>query len=369
MRRRLSLASVAVVAALVLVLGLASGAPARIHGDVSGNDPAGDVNAKGLTKAEASAMDIVAVRVVGADNLGVLVTVTFAGNFEQRMGKGHLVHAAAALVLTPKPGKGSSAGLVTQGPGKVGKVYRETASTTVGSFRNGNKLTFFISGPGFGNVQSVYVETVASATGLGKARATSAASDAPPEIPPGYWKIFLKLHKVDYTPLDVDTSALSCDQLDSLLGAINDAISDPAADTGGLVALQVKVKTARANCAPPVAPPPAPPAVLGTLAWHFFSSNEVAGSGVFTGPATSFNSVRIVLPSGFVITDHLCPSQLPNVAISGNTIACGGGTLAVGQPFTLNLQTSPFPTPGMSGQLFGIGTEGAVSGPFTITGP
>jgi len=348
----------------VLVLGLASSAPARIDGDVSGKDPAGDVSAKGLTKAEARAIDIVAVRVVGADNLGVFVTATFAGNFEQAMGKGHLAHAAAALVLVPKPGKGSSAGLVTQGPGQVGKVYRETASTAVGSFRNGNKLTFFISGPGFGNVQSVYVETVASATGLGKARATSAHSDAPPELPPGFWKIFLKLHKVDYAPLDVDTSVLSCEELDDLLGAINDAISEPDSDTGGLVALQVRAKTARANCSPPA------PTFGATFGWSFVGT-EILGSGQFTGPPTIFSSVRVALPSPFVIVNDICPGQLPGATIVGGTITCSGGSLSTGTPFTLQLQTSPNPTPTPTdfGQLFGIGADGTVHGPFSIAGP
>ena len=75
-----------------------------------------------------------------------------------------------------------------------------------------------------------------------------------------------------------------------------------------------------------------------------------------------------MLPAGFAITNHLCPSQLPTAGISGGTLTCGGGTFTTGQPFTLNLQTSPFPTPGMGGLLFGESPVGEV-GPFTITGP
>ena len=348
----------------MLVLGLASSAPA--HGVVTVKSPP-------LTKAEKAAMTIASVDVEAADNLGVFVTAKFKGNFQTAMGKGHLAHAAAALILVPKPGKALSAGLVTVGAGKIGKLYRETKSTNVGSFRNGNKLTFFILGPGFANVQSVVVETVRSVAGLGPPLSTSAITDVPPFSGPRQWDKFVTLNPIDKHVQTADVSGLSCPQLQALLASIDDDFGDPyfAANVSGEVtvalhAFRQTVTGLLAKCPPPVTPPPA---VVGTFAWHFFSSNEIAGAGQFTGPATTFNGVRIVLPSGFVITNHICPSQLPNSAISGNTIACGGGTLTVGQPFALNLQTSPFPTPGMGGQLFGIGTEGAVSGPFTIQGP
>ncbi|MGZ4440204.1 MAG: hypothetical protein ACXVZN_07550 [Gaiellaceae bacterium] len=362
MRRRLSLASVALSAALLLVLGLASGAPART---------AGRVKLPPLTKAEKAAMTIASIDVKGADNLGVFVTATFKGNFAKTIGTGHLTHAAAALVLVPKPGKALSAGLVTTGAGPVGKLYREAKSTDVGAARNGNKLVFFILGPGYANVQSVEVETIRSATGLPVS--TSAVSFGAPNFGPRLWDKFISLHPIDHHVQTADPSGLSCAELKDMLASIDQDLDDP----GFHMNVEPDVKAALGRfrntvqglfdkCPPPVTPPPA---VVGTLAWHFFSSNEVAGSGQFTGPATTFNGIRIVLPTGFVITNHICPSQLPNSAISGNTIACGGGTLTVGQPFALNLQTSPFPTPGMGGQLFGIGTEGAVSGPFPISGP
>ena len=361
-RRRLSPASVALAAAFVLVLGLASSAPAR---------NAGEAKSPPLTKVEKDAMTITSVDVKAADNLGVFVTATFKGNFARTIGTGHLIHAAAALILVPKPGKALSAGLVTVGAGPVGKLYRETKSTDVGAARNGNKLFFFILGPGFANVQSVNVETVQSVTGL--PRSTSAVSFGAPDFGPRLWDKFISLHPIDHHVQTADPSGLSCPELQDMLGSIDQDLDDPGfhMNTAGDVRTALNkfrntVKGLLDKCPPPTPPPPA---VLGTFAWHFFGSNEVAGSGLFTGPATNFNSVRIVLPSGFVITNHICPSQLPNVAISGNTIACGGGTLAAGQPFAFNLQTSPFPTPGMGGQLFGIGTEGAVSGPFPITGP
>ena len=352
----------ALSAALLLVLGLASGAPART---------AGQVKLPPLTRSEKAAMTIASLDVKGADNLGVFVTATFEGNFAKTIGTGHLTHAAAALVLVPKPGKALSAGLVTTGAGPVGKLYRETKSTDVGAARNGNKLVFFILGPGYANVQSVEVETIRSATGLPVS--TSAVSFGAPNFGPRLWDKFISLHPIDHHVQTADPSGLSCPELKDMLASIDQDLDDP----GFHINTEPDVKAALGKFrstvqglydkCPPPAPPP--PAVLGTLALHFFSSNEVTGTGQFTGPATTFNSIRVVLPTPFVITNYICPGQLPNAAVSGGTIACGGGTLTTGQTFTLNLQTSPVPTPNMGGQLFGIGTEGAVSGPFTITGP
>jgi len=353
---------VALSAALLLVLGLASGAPART---------AGQVKLPPLTRSEKAAMTIASLDVKGADNLGVFVTATFEGNFAKTIGTGHLTHAAAALVLVPKPGKALSAGLVTTGAGPVGKLYRETKSTDVGAARNGNKLVFIILGPGYANVQSVEVETIRSATGLPVS--TSAVSFGAPNFGPRLWDKFISLHPIDHHVQTADPSGLSCPELKDMLASIDQDLDDP----GFHINTEPDVKAALGKFrstvqglydkCPPPAPPP--PAVLGTLALHFFSSNEVTGTGQFTGPATTFNSIRVVLPTPFVITNYICPGQLPNAAVSGGTIACGGGTLTTGQTFTLNLQTSPVPTPNMGGQLFGIGTEGAVSGPFTITGP
>jgi len=316
-------------------------------------------------------MTIASIDVKGSDNLGVFVTATFRGNFAKTIGTGNLKHAAAALVLVPKPGKALSAGLVTIGAGPVGKLYRETKSTDVGAARNGNKLVFFILGPGYANVQSVEVETIQSATGL--PRATSAVSQDIPNFGPRLWDKFISLHPIDHHVQTADPSGLSCPELKNMLASIDEDLADP----GFHVTVEPDVKAALSKfrdtvqglydkCAPPVT---TPPAVVGTFAWSFFGSNEVAGTGVFTGPAETFSGVRIVLPSSFVITNHICPSQLPSAAISGNTIACGGGILTTGQSFTLNLQTSPFPTAGMGGQIFGVEGNSTVDGPFTITGP
>ena len=118
--------------------------------------------------------------------------------------------------------------------------------------------------------------------------------------------------------------------------------------------------------------------------WQNFGEGEVKGSGRFFvqgGRAADVNSaldaVKIVIPpSGGTprqITNQLCPSQLPSAVVSttsnsNDTLTCSGGSLPVGQDFTLNVRTSPAPSNGMGGQLFGR-QDGAFRGPFSITGP
>jgi hypothetical protein len=109
--------------------------------------------------------------------------------------------------------------------------------------------------------------------------------------------------------------------------------------------------------------------------WQFFDATEVQGRGSFSqspaGPA--LDEVKVVVPGGRTIINELCPTQLPDPAIAttttaSDTLICSGGTLAVGDTFQLNVQTSPNPSSGMGGQLFGH-QNGGFAGPFSISGP
>jgi len=354
-----------VVVAALAAAGLAVGAPL---GDGSSKDPAGDVSAKGLSRAEAAAVDLVRVHVSGANDVGVFVTATFRGNIEKELGRGHLKNAGAALIFRPKPGQGSTAGLVTTGAGKLGKLQRHTKSATVGAFRRGKTLTFFVLGPGWTKIRSAAVETVLDAR-LGKK--AFAAEDTTPYMGPRLWDRFVTLHPIDLHVQVADPGGLSCGELKDLLDSIDADLDDPFfaqnvsfAVVRALHTFRSKVKKLLANCGGPP-----PPTTTGAgFAWSRFAAKEVAGSGKFTGPQRTFTSVRVVVPDQFTITNHLCPTQLPNAVISGNTITCGGGSLPTGQLFNLNLETSPPPPVNMGGQLFGnTGDQGF--GPFTITGP
>jgi hypothetical protein len=359
------------VVAFVSAVGPAATRPLHDTGVVVGKDAAGDVHAAGLTRVERDAIDIVSVKAVGTADLGVVVTATFRGNFEKAIGRGGLANAAAMLVLQPDSSAAASAGVLSDGPGKIGRVVRHTKSTDVGAYRQGNRLTFVVGGPGYDHVKSVEVRTLIEPKSL---RALSAASDGPPIMVPRIWDRYISLRPVDLSAVIADPGNLSCPELDELLLSIDQDLDDPyfaanvpSSTVQALYKFRATVKAPRdSTCAP--GGTSTPPTLGATFAWHAFSSNEVAGVGQFTGPATTFQAIRVVLPGNFAITNHLCPSQLPNATISGNSIDCGGGTLQTGQSFTLNLQTAPNPPTGIGGQLYGE-AGGTFLGPFPITGP
>jgi hypothetical protein len=369
---RRSLVVLAILVGVVSAAGPAAPRPLHHAGVVIGKDPAGDVSAAGLTSAERDAVDIVSVKAVGMADLGVVVTATFRGNFERAIGHGHLANAAAMLILEPDSSGATSAGVVTDGPGKVGRVLRHTKSTDVGAVRRGNQVTFVVGGPGYDHVKSLEVRTVIEPQSL---RTLSAASDGPPYMVGRLWDKFIRLHPLDHRPLTTNPDGLSCPELQDLLTSIDQDLDDPyfAANVSGAVVqalykFRSTVQSLLASKCPPPGGTTPTPALGATFTWHVFSSNEIAGAGQFTGPATTLDGIRVVLPGNFTITNKLCPIQLPNAVISGSSISCGGGTLTTGQPFTLNLQTVPNPPAGIGGQLFGDVT-GTTVGPFTITGP
>jgi hypothetical protein len=126
--------------------------------------------------------------------------------------------------------------------------------------------------------------------------------------------------------------------------------------------------------------------------WSFFDPTEVKLNATFSpqngtptprsfaitaDTSTPLDAVKVVIPpAGSTprqIVNSLCPTQLPTATVSStaspsDTLTCTGGSLPIGQQFTLNVQTSPAPTPGMGGQLFGR-QNGTINGPFAITGP
>ncbi|MCI0634582.1 MAG: hypothetical protein L0206_11800, partial [Actinobacteria bacterium] len=209
------------VALVSAVVGAALLSSPAFAADIAGSDPSGDVKAKGLTAAERAALDVIGVRVVGEPGLGVVVTATFRGNFEQRVGRGHLKNALAALVLVPKPGAGLPAGVVTAGKGPVGAVLERTSSETLGAVRDGRTVTFFVGGPGFENVASVEVHTLAKAAGL--AGRAAAGVGGPPEVPDVTWEDLLD-SPTEVAGLTADPTVLLCSELRELREVIRDRI-------------------------------------------------------------------------------------------------------------------------------------------------
>jgi hypothetical protein len=129
--------------------------------------------------------------------------------------------------------------------------------------------------------------------------------------------------------------------------------------------------------------------VLFSGSWRFEGSNEVKMIGILSGAsyphplahsADSTNpvdAIKVVLPPAGTtprqVTNYICPTQLPTAAITttsnaNDTLTCSGGSLPIGQQFSLNVQTSPLPSSGMGGQLI-VHQDGAYLAPFSITGP
>jgi hypothetical protein len=355
----------AAFAVLSLVL---LGAQIAGAGDVTQKDRTGDVSAKGLTKAERDAIDIVSMRVIGQEGLGVFVTATFKGNFAQLFGRGHLKNAVAVLVLHPKPGKGDPAGVVTEGAGKGERDLRVSRSEVVATVRQGRELTFLLAGGGFLNLATVEVKVVTETT---SSTARTITQNAPPTLDAKRWKKLLKAAGRDAAAATALAADLSCDDLKSLRAAIDRKIE--VVKRIGLSPTRLANFMSFRDAVDALIAQRCGQSGLGAnFTWRTFSTREVAGSGSFTGPAGNVTAVRVTVPDAGStdrrITNFLCPSQLPQPLVSGDTITCSGGTLAVGQSFTLNLQTSPDPTTGMGGQLFGE-LNGSFSGPFPIGGP
>lgn len=159
-----SLAGAAVVAGLLL-----SGASA------------GRLSPTALTPTERNALRIVSVRAIGAEGAGIFVRVTFAGNLEKAIGRGHLKNTVVAMILRPKDARFATADLATEGPGAIGLTSKKTRSNSVGVVRNGKVFTFFIAGPGSSNVATAVAKTFVSLPGRKPARTTAGKAVSPDE--------------------------------------------------------------------------------------------------------------------------------------------------------------------------------------------
>ena len=410
------------VMALLAVMVVTASAGGALAGEVTGTDPAGDVKAKGLTAKERAAIDVVSMNVTGEEGLGLFATVTFKGNIQQAIGRGNLKRALVALILQPQPGKGSPAGLVTWGaelvykrkrisktktvlvPTTEAKDLRRTRSEQVGIVRNGRELFFFILGPGFSSVETVEVKVFVRLPGAGKRLLAS----APPVLAVALWDAVLGERWSEFYRLvnEADKDLL-CPELRALrkhlvLGItlaegfrhdVEDEIKKTTGQPGqsdwkkrkdmydtlirnlteGLARVDELI---RERCGETL--------TADSPRWQFFAGDpsevvlgtafrvKSGGSRSTAAPTDPLDAVRIVLsPAGStprLVTNYLCPSQLPVPTVSGNTLTCSGGSLAVGQQFTLNVRMSPAPTANMGGQLYGR-QDGAFKGPFTISGP
>ena len=108
-------------------------------------------------------MRVVSVTATGNEPIGVIVTVRFAGNVEQALGRGHLKRAVVAMILQPKSATFKIAGLATAGAGAIGHTLRGTRSKNAGVVRSGRTIAFFVAGPGLSNVGKILVKAFVTA--------------------------------------------------------------------------------------------------------------------------------------------------------------------------------------------------------------
>jgi hypothetical protein len=122
--------------------------------------------------------------------------------------------------------------------------------------------------------------------------------------------------------------------------------------------------------------------------WALVDPTEVKLVGMLTGAwvgrtsraadsTKPVDAINVVLPSAGAtprtVTNYICPTQLPTATITttnhpNDTLMCSGGSLPLGQQFTLNVQTSPLPSSGMGGQLLAH-QDGAYLAPLSFSGP
>jgi hypothetical protein len=386
----------------------------------------------GLTKKERRALDIASVRVTGREGFGVFVKARFKGNVERLLGRGHLRRAAIALVLRPKSKAARPSVLVTLGPAKAQRVLRRTRSRTVGVIRRGRTVTFFIRGAGFSGVASAQVKAIPRAPRPGRGAAAAQGVPGLEKLDNQEAEEYIEVNVADLLRLrlaveSLDTDDFECDELEDLLddleadlrelSALRDLLGtarrrlqrqiprtrkmleraglrdalEAVEETLGLVnslgdAMDELADDVEQILAEECAPPNISPLRV-VMAWSLFGENEVFTSDAYfrlrqpgpaqTGSQGPVTAIRIVIPdngsTNREITNFLCPTQLPNAALestsgANDTLACSGGSLALEERFGVNIRTSPNPSAGMGGQIFGY-HDGAFRGPFPISGP
>jgi hypothetical protein len=368
------------VAPLAAVVLLAALPPAASAGERTKKDKGGVAKGGGLSTKERKALDIASMRVYAQQSIGLVAVVKFKGNIEKALGRGHLKNGAVALILNPKPGKGSPAGIVTKGGELTDEVDTRTRSKTVGAIRDGRRLTFFIKGPGAKSVKSVEVRTFARAPRRGRARKSD---DLGLLLFIAYVQSQLEADEEFVFP---DVTKLSCEELRDLIEDLIEAGEevqddlDDVEDERGFVAgellredlpadrrrelekeredlrdeyielldeqedladmfLEAAQEFERRCGTGPIVE-----VLTGVFEWSRFDANEVVmrnarftlSGGLQGGPYVPYSrdvfaaapsdpitAIRVVVPpqgnTERVITGFLCPTQLPNPALATTT--------------------------------------------------
>lgn len=214
-------------------------APARA-GIVSRSQPVA-VDRPGITAAERQAIAIRSTTVASDPSLGLIVTVTFAGDIERYLGQGNLKNGLLALVLEPSAASQPASGLVEVGGGftpagfpvlaRHGKRVTVTRGTVdvfspehvlrtfgggqYGVIRDGNQVVFHIAGPVLANLAGIQVKVFVK----GPVRFPK------PGLTASAWRAVLAERPAAATSLAVTPSLLSFAQLGAVGAGLSSVVS------------------------------------------------------------------------------------------------------------------------------------------------
>lgn len=197
----------------------------------------GRVTTRGLSAAEQRAITVASMSLTGDDSVGTYVRVTFRGDVERYLGRGHLRAARLALVLIPAHG-GQLSGLVDQGHGAAERVLPFTAARPAGAVRHRHQVTFYLADARLSHFSKIELKVLA----------TGAAHVS--------WRQILAARPTTQISLPVNATKLTCSQLTALAGQLG-SLGDSAQVRRALRTVRAKVGGARlAACTVPASAAP-----------------------------------------------------------------------------------------------------------------
>jgi hypothetical protein len=365
--------------------------PAAASADVTKEDRSGDATARGLKAKDRRALDIVQVD-AATNTFGLLVTATMRGNTENRVGSGKLRRGAIALVLRPED-RDAAPRILAVGDDDA-TASNLPAANAEAAVVEGREVTFVIDGVDASQYRRIEIVTLSTT----KRRRARGAGTVPLALPP-VRRAIDRNQMLDTLALVVTAALiqdrtyledLTCDELDEralileglvlLFSAIQQEnpsravqrVLDKLADELRYIDEEFEER--------PCFIPLSLTGQLGYVAAFpgeiraemAFAEAERPARGGFRAASTSpIDAVRLIVPRQ--VTNFLCSQPLPNPEISttnspNDTLTCSGGSLPLGQQYSMNVQTNPPPSDGMGATVFAR-QDGKFVGPLALGGP
>ena len=198
--------------------------------------------APGPGGAETGALTIGSLSAAADPSVGLIVTATFKGDIERYLGQGHLANGVLALVLSAEAGGQPPTGVLDTGGGlspiRVPVLRRSHARVSPGSrlidvsapervqamtsarpiavIRDRNRVIVYIGGTGVSRLARLELKLFASAPPPAAGADINGSGSA--------WRGVVRGKPTDSASLSVDTSKLTCAQLESSRGELADVL-------------------------------------------------------------------------------------------------------------------------------------------------